>query len=459
MAGWHNLRNVVEQEFVQALEEGREVAGVEALRAGFEAAGEDEGKLRELMLRIRAVPIRGDFGFVEPSDLEGIKKARAARSVRRVEAPKDKEWLYDRIYGGWLGRCAGMALGKPVEAFMTPKDGLTSRGRIKAYLTGLSASEWPIKDYFPRESPGSAVSGKLGWSACSTREAMAFAENDDDLCYTAIGQEVLTRHGKKFTTRDVAGTWVSKLPYGVVCGAGTQTFKNLVTGVNFHQGRRDEVDWNWVSQNENPYREWICAQIRADPYGYVCPGDMELAAELAWRDGRLTSVKNGIYGAMFVAAMTAAAFVMDDPEAIVEAGLGEIPATSRLHKAVSDVVGICRKHGMAFDAFEAVFDEVDALLGHYSPAHTINNAGLVAAAVLLGGGDWVKTTTLSVMGGWDTDCNGATAGSIAGVMLGAGKLPQQWVGRLNDTLVVDVPGYSPVKISDCAKRSVTVAMK
>ncbi len=459
MAGWHNLRNVVEQEFVQSLEEGREVAGVEALRAAFEAAGEDEGKLKEVMGRIKEVPIREDFGFVEPSDLEGIRKGRPERSVRRVDAPKDKEWLYDRIYGGWLGRCAGMALGKPVEAFMTPHGGLTSRGRIKAYLMGLSASEWPIKDYFPAESPGAAVSGRLGWSACSTREAMAFAENDDDLCYTAIGQEVLTHHGKKFTTRDVAGTWITKLPYGMVCGAGTQTLRNLVMGVNFHQGRRDEVDWNWVSQNENPYREWICAQIRADPYGYACPGDMELAAELAWRDARLTSVKNGIYGAMFVAATTAAAFVTEDPLEIVEAGLGEVPTTSRLYKVVSDVVAICRRHGMAFENFEAVFDEIDALAGHYCPAHTINNAGLVAAAVLLGGGDWEKTTTLGVMGGWDTDCNGATAGSIAGVMVGAKKMPQHWVGRLNDTLVTGVAGYSPVAISECARRSVAVAMK
>jgi ADP-ribosylglycohydrolase len=456
MPGWNTLKRIVEQEFVQAIDEGREVAGVTALKPALEAAGEDEAKLREVLARVTALPMRSDFGFTEPSDLEGIKKLRATRAVRKIEASKDKDWLYDRVYGGWLGRCAGMALGKPVEAFMEPKNGLTSRGRIKAYLLGAGADEWPIKDYFPKASAASDVTGKLGWSESSTREAIRYAENDDDLCFTVLGLEVMRRHKRTFTSRDVANTWLTQMPYAMLCGACTQTFRNLVIKHNFHQGPREEIDWAWVTYHENPYREWIGAAIRADPYGYACPGDMELAAELSWRDARMSNAKNGIYGAMFVGAMTAAAFVMEDPMAVVQAGLGEIPTTSRLYKAVNDVIEICQRHGMKFGNFEAVFDEIDALLGHYSPVHSINNAGLVVAALLLGGRDYEKVVTLSVMGGWDTDCNGATAGSIAGVMLGAKALPGKWVGRLNDKLVTGIAGYSPIAISECARRTLEV---
>ena len=58
---------------------------------------------------------------------------------------------------------------------------------------------------------------------------------------------------------------------------------------------------------DNPYREWIGAQIRADICGYV-PRPPGAAAKLAFRDASLSHTANGIYGAMWSAALVAAAF-------------------------------------------------------------------------------------------------------------------------------------------------------
>jgi len=63
------------------------------------------------------------------------------------------------------------------------------------------------------------------------------------------------------------------------------------------------------------------------------------------------------------------------------------------------------------------------------------------------------------MCGWDTDCNGATAGCICGTMLGARRLPTKWITPLNDTIRADVLGFSPVAISVCADRHIAVAQR
>src|SRR3954469_14765824 len=108
---------------------------------------------------------------------------------------------------------------------------------------------------------------------------------------------------------------------------------------------------------------------------------------------------------------------------------------------------------------EKVLADIYALLGHYSPVHTNNNAALCVAALLLSGGDFHKGITLAVMGGFDTDCNGATVGSMVGAMTGASKARSHWTARLNDTLKSLIPEYHPIAISECARRSVEIAKK
>jgi len=208
----------------------------------------------------------------------------------------------------------------------------------------------------------------------------------------------------------------------------------------------------------NAYREWIGAQIRADAFGYAAPGNPELAAEFAWRDACISHVKNGIYGEMFVAAMLAAACVTDDLETIVRAGLGEIPAKSRLMEGIEKVL-TWKADGISYD------DAVDKIHEMWNEAHaqhwcgTISNAMIVVVGLLWGGLDYELSIARAVMPCFDTDCNGATAGSIVGMVLGASKLPAKWTDVVNDTLETGVAGYNSVKISEMARKTMGVISK
>ena len=458
MPGWDTSRSLVLEEFAQAKQEGCAAEAVDALRPAFEKAGDDAQQLNAIYDQLTGIAISKAFPFNEPSDLEGIRALRPP-DLRRACVSLNEEQLFDRMYGAWLGRCVGCALGKPVEGFMSAHGGISSRDRIKAYLVALGADEYPLQDFFPEHSPAEARTGRVGCKA-STREHLAFMESDDDIRYTVVNQIILSEKSADFTSWDVARAWMRLLPYQSVCTAETQAYRNLVNRYEFHCGTpAAEPDWQWVRTHQNPYREWIGAQIRADSWGYAAPGNPRQAAEFAWRDARISHAKNGIYGEMFVAAMIAAAFTCNDPREIIAAGLGEIPSTSRLAMAVQQVMAICDRYDRNPAAFETVLNEIDALLGHYHPVHTINNAALVVAGLLLGGHNFGRAITIAVMGGWDADCNGATVGSVVGAMLGAAQLPEHWTARLHDTLRCEIMDYHPIAISECARRSVEIARK
>lgn len=464
MPGWHHVTELLRCEFLQSAEEGKSPHDLDLLRGDFDRAADDPVALTDLHIRLVSLPVPADFPFQEPDDLAAIRVRR--RDSQTFAAPPLDAALADRLHGAWLARCVGCALGKPVEliGICPPRAERQFTWRdVRRYLTAISPDEWPIRDYIPCHSPAEGELARLT-SLASTREHIAFMETDDDIRYTVLGQIILERHGAAFSTENVAEAWLTTLPYSAVCTAETQAYRNLVLRYEIHEGTGWKlgplpVDWHWVATHLNPYREWIGAQIRVDSYGYAAPGDPALAADFAWRDARLSHVKNGVCGAMFCAAMIAAAFVTDDVRQVVAAGLGEIPATSRLHAEITDIVALCERHDCRFERYEAVFDGICERLGHYSNIHTNNNAAVCVAALLLSGGDVHTGITTAVMGGFDTDCNGATVGSILGAMKGARGLSGHWTDRLNDTLNSAIAGYHPIAISECARRSLEIVRR
>jgi len=428
--------DLISREIIQRREEGCDVTEVERIFKDLleENPPDREEKLAGLWDELDGLSPRHDFPYYEPSKLEEIRSARP-EGPRSIGCGLSDEGLYDKIYGAWLGRCAGCLLGKPVEGW--------PRGRIERYLE--LAGAYPLDNYFPLITPvpdGYTLHRSHGEAMLGS---IRYMPRDDDIDYTIIGLHVLEDHGISFTTADVAGEWLTHLPYRMTYTAERVAYRNLVNGISPPE----------TASYRNPYREWIGAQIRADIWGYVTPGMPELGAEYAHRDASLSHVKNGIYGEMFVSAMLSAAFTTDDVREIIGIGLSEIPEGSRLAEAIKDVLDWREEHG----DWRGAWDEVMEKYGGYHPVHTINNAALVLLGLLYGDGDFGRTIAISVMAGHDTDCNGATAGSVMGAILGAEALPEKWIAPMNDGVKSAVTGFTDMRISDLAKRTYTLTKK
>ena len=63
------------------------------------------------------------------------------------------------------------------------------------------------------------------------------------------------------------------------------------------------------------------------------------------------------------------------------------------------------------------------------------NVAYVVLGLMYGEGDFKKSTIHTVNCGDDTDCTAGTCGSILGIMMGADKLPKDWLGYIGDNIV------------------------
>ncbi|WP_306326625.1 ADP-ribosylglycohydrolase family protein [Streptomyces venezuelae] len=344
--------------------------------------------------------------------------------------------LADRVLGGWTGRIAGNMLGKPVE-----QGEYWTRERIDAYLRLSDAL--PLTDYLPPPQPGaSGFALRPGWERC-VRGGVDGSCRDDDVDWSILGLHLLESYGFGFSTEQVGQEWLLRLPYLQTFTAERVAYRNLANGL------RPPL----TATYDNPYQEWIGALIRADVYGWSSPGDPRRAAALARRDAVLSHTGNGVYGAMWAAALIAAAFTAPDVRSALERSLERIPASCRLARTVRDTMAL-HEAGLDRDATLATQAGRTAGLGWI---HVVPNAAVLTAGLLYGEGDFTRTIALTVRGGLDTDSNGATAGSVAGVMCGAAAIPPRWKEPLRDRVDSAVFGFDGVRIGELAERTVRLA--
>jgi len=369
---------------------------------------EAEKALQTALAKLRKLPVDKELAKREPNDLESIRRLRP-QGPRRLWQTFDAGKYGERLSGALLGRMAGCTLGAPVESWPIER---------MAALAAKNGQDFPPTDYWTWVPDPEAMRYGTSRRESYTRDKMDGVPVDDDIAYTLLGLLVVEEFGPDFSIEQNGQAWLKHLP--CACTAEAIALANLKAGVPAER----------AADKGNPYCEWIGADIRSDPWGYMAPGWPERAADMACRDAFLSHRRQGIYGEMFFSAAIAAAFAVDHPREALEIGLTEIPKDCAMAKAMGWALRVAPRI-KDFRQARAAVDERFRGMHH---VHTINNACLTVWGLTIGGTDFTRVIGETVAMGLDNDCTAATAGSIAGAVVGRRGIPPQWFRNFNNTV-------------------------
>lgn len=417
------------------LDKGRQGHAVDGLESRLDAIPDDYQRLADFGAELVDLPMREDWPYVEPNDLDGI---RDEWTWDGSQLDYDDATFAQRAAAGFLARVCGCVLGKPVEIRATHDE-------LRAALEIVG--DWPLSDYVSRRLLDKGALPRLhrSWPE-SVREQIRYAPPDDDLHYTLLGLLTMERYGLSFTKADLGDQWINHLPIRWVFGPERTALLRL--GSAQLMPRLSEPDLETLADYVNPGEERCGALIRVDMYGYACAGRPDLAAELAWRDATLTHRRTGVYGAMFVAAAIATAFVVDDPLDLFAHALGFVPRRSRFHHIVADSLD---EVGRASD-WEDGYRRIHGKYAEYTHCQVLQEVGTLINTMRFAesSGDGI---CLQVSQGNDTDSFGATAGSLLGIRFGPEGLDERWLIPFNDTIRTQIAGFHEQSLSKIAVRA------
>jgi ADP-ribosylglycohydrolase len=290
-----------------------------------------------------------------------------------------REEYRDRVYACWLGKNIGSTLGAPFEG--------------RKYVNDLTF-------YEPVPTEPSA---------------------NDDLDLQLVWLCMLEERGIDLSLAHFADYWQRYLTaypwdeYGF-CAR------------NLERGLRPPMS-GWF---ENYYVDQMGSPIRSELWACLAPADPQRAAALAWMDAVMDHAGGeGVWGEMFWAAVESAAFVIDDPTTLIDIGLHMIPPSCHIARAVREAVW-CFENGKRWAEAR---ERIERIYGHEHPCNAIPNHGFTILGWLYGE-DYGERLCRAVNCGYDTDCTGATLGSLLGILGGTSAIPKRWSDPIGTGIVL-----------------------
>ena len=291
----------------------------------------------------------------------------------------NKERLRDKIYACWIGKNIGGTIGTPYEG-------------TREFLD--------VKGF--KSKPGQPLP-------------------NDDLDLQLMWLVAMEQEGPWYLNSRMLGEyWLNGIdPFWNEYGVGKS---NLIDGV---PGSLSGELYNDKWRNSNG------AWIRSEIWACLSPGFPSISREYAFADATIDhGMGEGTYAEIFTASLESKAFFMDDMMEIVLEGLKSIPETCRVYKAVKLVVDEYNKGTPYREVREMLVKQSEDIGWFQAPA----NLGYVTIGLLYGEGDFKKSIIYAVNCGDDTDCTGATVGSIMGIVYGTKGIPTDWKDYIGDKI-------------------------
>ncbi|MDF2948553.1 MAG: hypothetical protein K0R07_567 [Sedimentibacter sp.] len=311
-----------------------------------------------------------------------------------VEVDIHSEKFKDQIRAAWVSQLIGAAMGTMVEGY-TSKNLYEVFGDLKGYI----------------------------------REPNTY---NDDITFEIAFLDAFKDKGYNVTSKDIALSWIGLIPVG--WSAEELALRNIRAGMM----PPESAKWN------NPFNEWIGAQMRGAICGMVAPGNPSLAAKLAWIDGEVSHINNGIIGEVFNAVMISLSFINDDIKDIVKQSISMIPTDSEYYSVVKYAYDCCLKYSDWHDALA----DCEKKYIKYNWIHAYPNACCEIIALMYGEGDYEKTLNIITMCGIDADCNAGMIMPVLGIQKGMRIIPKRLLSPAFDKLITYMRYYEEIKLDD-----------
>ncbi len=287
----------------------------------------------------------------------------------------------DKVYACWIGKNIGGTMGTPFEGKRQMND-----------IQGFTTEEGVILP-------------------------------NDDLDLQLVWLMAVERLGIKAVDAKILGEfWHSYIgPHWNEYGIGKI---NMMAGLQPPLSGDAYNDWN----NSNG------AWIRTEVWASLAPACPDVAMKYAYEDACVDhGTKEGTVAAMFVAALESAAFVISDLRQLINIALSKIPSESRMAKSIVKVLE-CYDSGMDYKEARETIRLLNADIGT-GWFEAPSNVSYAVIGLLWGKGDFKKSMIYAINCGDDTDCTGATVGSVLGIMGGTKVIPEDWRRHIGDGIV------------------------